>query len=162
LIIVYSSISCALACGGNETCETLRCWPVSQCEAGLVPADNEDVSPNKVNLFRPRYTNIPTANLPKVVKPVIDMEEINTRTCQVGRGDWRERTSKEQLQYLGEPFHNGKPEVGGTYGRRENHNPFSLWQGKSERRIRTAKRGNACGVKVLCRYHVYRTKRRTA
>ena len=158
MIIVYSSISCALACGGNETCETLRYWFVSQCEGGVVPSDSEDASPNKVNSFRPRYTNMPTANLPNMVKPVIDMETINMSTCQVGRGDWRERASKEQLQYLGEPYHGGISEVDVSYRRRENHNPFSLWLGKSERRIRTVKRGNACGVKALYRYRVYRTE----
>jgi hypothetical protein len=162
LIIVYSSISCALACGGNETCETLRYWFGSQCEGGVVPPDSEDASPNKVNSFRPRYTKMPTASLPKVVKPVIDMEAINMSTCQVGRGDWRERVSKEQSQYLGEPCHNGTSEVDVTCGRRENHNSFSLWLGKSERRIRTAKRGNTCGVKALCRYRVYRTERSSA
>ena len=162
MIIVCSSISCALACGGNKTCETLRYWPVSQCEAGVVPSDNEDASPNKVNLLRPRYSKLPTANLPEMVKPEINMQETNTCTCQVGRGDWRERASKEQLQYLGSPFHSGKPEVGDPYGRQENHNLFSLWRGKSERRIRTVKRGNACGVKALCRYHVYRMERRPA
>ena len=128
----------------------------------MVPSDSEDASPNKVNSFRPRYTNKPTANLPNVVKPVIDIEVINMSTCQVGRGDWRERASKEQWQYLGAPCHNGTSEVDVAYGRRENNNPFSLWLGKSERRVRTVKRGNACGVKALCRYHVYRTERSSA
>ncbi len=62
----------------------------------VVLPDDEDVSPNKVNSFRPRYAKLPTANLPEMVKPVIDMEEINRRTYQVGRGGWRERISKEQ------------------------------------------------------------------
>ena len=53
----------------------------------MVPSDSEDVSPNKVNLFRPRYTKLPLANLPDMVKPATDMEEINDCTCRDGRGD---------------------------------------------------------------------------
>ena len=53
----------------------------------MVPSDSEDVSPNKVNLFRPRYTELPSAILPEMVKPGTDMEEINICTCQDGRGD---------------------------------------------------------------------------
>ncbi len=69
----------------------------------MVPSDSEDVSPNKVNLFRPRYTKLPLAILPDMVKPATDMEEINDCTCQDGRGDWGERASKEQSWYLGYP-----------------------------------------------------------
>ena len=47
----------------------------------LAPSDGEDVSPNKVNLFRPRYTKQPLAILPKMVKPATNMEEINDCTC---------------------------------------------------------------------------------
>ena len=61
----------------------------------VVLSDNEDVSPNKVNLFRPRYTKLPSANLPDMVKPATDMEEIDMCIYQDGRGDWRERASKE-------------------------------------------------------------------
>ncbi|MGR3178777.1 MAG: hypothetical protein ACUZ8E_12040 [Candidatus Anammoxibacter sp.] len=44
---------------------------------------------------------MPSANLPDMVKPATDREEINDSTCQDGRGDWRERASKEQSWYLG-------------------------------------------------------------
>ena len=162
MVIVYSSTSCALACGGNEACETLRYWPKSRCKDGLVPADNEDVSPNKVNSFRPRYNIIPLAILPKMVKPVISMEEINTSTCEtvgvIGESAYRKNNS----QYLGRPFHSIKSEVDDMRGRRGNNNPFSSWQGKSERLVRTMKRGNACGVKEPYRHHVYRMERRPA
>ncbi len=47
----------------------------------VVSSDSEDVSPNKVNLFRPRYTELPSAILPEMVKPATDMEEINDCTC---------------------------------------------------------------------------------
>ena len=47
----------------------------------MVPSDSEDASPNKVNLFRPRYAKLPLAILPDMVKPATDMEEINICTC---------------------------------------------------------------------------------
>ena len=70
----------------------------------MVPSDSEDVSPNKVNPFRPRYAKLPLAILPDMVKSATDMEEINVCTCQDGRGDWGERSSKERSWYLGYPF----------------------------------------------------------
>jgi hypothetical protein len=162
LIIVCSSISCALACGGNEACETLRCGVSARCEAGWYPVDNEDVSPNKVNLFRPRYTKSPAANLPKVLKPAIGMEGINVSTYRAGRGDCRGRASKEQHLYLGEPFRSRCPEVGLRQGRRGNHNPVSSRQRKSERLVRVLTSGNADRAKELCRYHVCRIERSAA
>ena len=162
MIIVCSSISCALACGGNEACETLRCRVSTWCEAGWHPADDEDVSPNKVNLFRPRYTKFPAANLPEVLKPAIGMEEINTCTYRAGRGDWRERASKEQHLYLGDPFRSRCPEVGRRQRCRGNHNPISLGQRKSERLVVVMTPGNAGRAKGLYRYRVYRTEGRSA
>ncbi len=162
MIIVCSSISCALACGGNEACETLRYWVLTQCEAGWYPADNEDVSPNEVNLSRPRYTNFPAANLPNVLKPAIDMEEINACTYRAGRGDWRERASKEQHLYLGEPFRSRCPEVGLRQGHRGNHNSVGSRQRKSERLVRVLTSGNADRAKELCRCHVCRIERSAA
>ena len=162
MIIVCSSTSCALACEDNNTCETLRYWPKSQCEAGVVPIDNEDVSPNKVNSFRPRYTKTPSASLPDMVKPVICMEEINTRTCETVGVIGESAHRKNNVQHLGEPFHSIKSEVDDMQGQRGNNNPSSSWQGQSERLIRTMKRGNACGVKELYRHHVYRMERRPA
>ncbi len=47
----------------------------------VVPSDSEDVSPNNVNPFRPRYAKLPLANLPDMVKPATGMEEINDCTC---------------------------------------------------------------------------------
>lgn len=162
MIIVCSSTSCAMACGGNEACETLRYWPKSQCEAGVVPTDNEDVSPNEVNSFRPRYAKAPLASLPKMVKPVICMEEINTRTCETVGVIGESAHRKNNAQYLGEPFHGIKSEVDDMQGQQGNNNLLSLWQGQSERLILTMKRGNACGVKELFRHHVDRIERRPA
>ena len=51
----------------------------------VVLSDNEDVSPNKVNSFRPRYAKLPSANLPKMVKPAADMEEFNDLPAKAGR-----------------------------------------------------------------------------
>lgn len=162
MVIVYSSTSCALACGGNEACETLRYWPKGRCEAGLVPIDNEDVSPNKVNSFRPRHTKMPSASLPDMVKPVICMEVINTRTCETVGVFGESAHRKNNAQYLGEPFHGIKSEVDDMQGQRGNNNPLSSWQGQSERLIRTMKLGNTGRVKELFRHHVYRMERRPA
>ena len=101
----------------------------------VVLSDNEDVSPNKVNSFRPRYTKLPSVNLPDMVKPATDMEEINRCTYQDGRGDWRERTSKEQLWYLGDPSRSNLSEVDKLQGHRGSHNPISLRRRKSERPV---------------------------
>ncbi len=162
MVIVYSSISCALACGGNETRETWRCRLSADARKGWFPTDNEDASPNKVNSFRPRYSKLLAANLSNMLKPVTDMEEINECTYQASRGDWRERASKEQSGYLGEPPHSGLSEVDDSYGRQGNHNLFSPWRGKSEWPIVMMTQGNACRVKRLHRYRVCRTERSSA
>ncbi len=162
MIIVYSSISCALACVGNKARETLRCRPIVPAQREVVLSDNEDASPNKVNSFRPRYAKLPTANLPDMVKPVIDMEEIDICTYQVGRGDWRERASKEQSWYLGDPFRLIASEVDSMKGQRGSHNPLSLRQRESERLVVVMTQGNACRANELCRYYVNRSERSSA
>ena len=162
MIIVYSSISCALACGGNKACETGRYGSGILCQRGWFLADNEDASPNKVNSFRPRYAKMPTANLPKMVKPVIDVEVINGCTCRVGRGGWRERVSKEQLRCPGAPSRSTGSEVDCVRGFRGNHNPISLRRRKSEWLVVMLTPGNAGRVKGLHRYCVYRTERSSA
>lgn len=162
MIIVYSSISCALACESNEACETLRLRPSGCSEEGWSPSDNKDVSPNKVNSFRPRYAKLLTAILPKLVKPVTDVEEINACTHQVSRGDWRERASKEHSQYLGDPSRRILPEVGGMHGHRGNHNPSCLRGRKSDRPVGMMTQGNSCRVKGPFRYRVFRTERSSA
>jgi hypothetical protein len=67
-------------------------WKSRRRELAL--SDNEDVSPNKVNSFRPRYANYRSANLPEMVKPATDTLIIDW-VCRDGRGGWRERTSIE-------------------------------------------------------------------
>jgi len=162
LVIVYSPISCALACESNRSRETLRYRQECRCEGNWNLPDNEDASPNKVNSLRPRYTKLPTANFPDLGKPAIDVEEINTSTHQVGRGDWRERASKEQLMYQGSPTHSSLSWVDELQRQQGNHNLFSLWIRQSERLIRMMTRGNACRVKEPYRYCVYRTERSSA
>ena len=162
MIIVCSSFSCALACGGNKARETLRWQACACCETGGYPDDCEDVSPNKVNLLRPRYTKFPAANLPEWVKPAIDMEVINVCTCRAGRGDWRERASKERHLYLGAPSRSRRPEVGLGQGRQGNHNLLSLRRRKSERSVVMMTPGNAGRVKRPYRYRVFRVERSAA
>ena len=52
------------------------------------------------------------ANLPEMVKLVIDVEVINGCTHRIGRGGWRERVSKEQLRCPGAPSRGTESEVG--------------------------------------------------
>ena len=162
MVFVYSPISCALACGSNEARETLRCRQVCRCEERWLLPDSEDVSPNKVNSFRPRYTKLPLANLPEMVKPGTDMEAINICTYRSGRGDWRERASKEQSWHLGDPSRSQTPVVGVRQGQWGNHNPRCLRKGKSERPVVALTQGNACRAKGPCRHCVCRTKRSSA
>lgn len=162
MIIVYSSISCALACGGNKACETGRCGSEFPCLRGWFLADSEDASPNKVNSFRPRYAKMPTANLPKRVKPVIDVEVINGCTYRVGRGGWRERASKEQLRCPGAPSRCAESEVDAVRGFQGNHNLMGLRRRKSEWLAVMMTPGNAGRVKGLHRYCVCRTERSAA
>lgn len=161
MVFVYSPISCALAYQGNKVCETLR-YDLGSCKESWLLSDNEDVSPNKVNSFRPRYTKLPLVNLPELVKPGTDAEEINACTHQDGRGGWRERASKDQSWYLGEPSHSMASGVDAMHGQRGNHNPFCLWRRKSERPIVALTQGNACRAKRLYRHCVFRTTRSSA
>ena len=162
MIIVYSSISCALACGGNEACETGRYGRRFLCQRGWFLADNKDASPNKVNSFRPRYAKILMANLPKMVKPVIDVEVINGCTHRIGRGGWRERVSKEQLRCPGAPSRSIGSEVDPVRELRGNHNSISLRRRKSEWLVVVMTLGNAGRAKGLHRYYVCRIERRAA
>ena len=162
MVIVYSPISCAMACDSNGSRETLRYGQECLCEGSWKLSDNEDASPNKVNLLRPRYAKLPTANFPKLGKPAIDVEEINTSTHQVGRGGWRERASKEQLMYQGSPTHSGLSWVDKLQRQQGNHNLCRLWIRQSERPIGMMTQGNACRVKGPYRYCVYRTGRSSA
>lgn len=58
--------------------------------------DSEDVSPNKVNPFQPRYAKLSLVNLSEVVKPDIYNEEMCICNCRNDRGGWGGRASKEQ------------------------------------------------------------------
>jgi len=60
--------------------------------------------------------------------------------------------------YLGDPFRSMLSEVDNLQGQRGSHNPFSLRQRKSEWPIIMLTQGNACRVKGLYRYCVYRAK----
>jgi len=156
LVIVCSPISCASACLGNEARETKRfqskCWG----EGGGNPPDNESVSPNpeRGELDSASLRVMLTANLPKVVKPVIGREEMNESTYQVSRGDWRGRAPKECAWYPGDPFRSGSLVVSDRQGRRGSHNPKSLRQRKSDRPVLVKTRGNARRAKGPFRHRV--------
>ena len=162
MVIVCSPFSCALARGGNEARETLRCCPFGAMRGGVAPSHGEYASPNKVNSFRPRYANSSTANLPDVVKPATGAQETNACARQVDRGEWRGRALKEQSGYRGDPSRSDPVKVGGEQGYRGNHNPRRPRGRKSERPILALMRSNGRGAEGPYRYCVFRSERSSA
>jgi hypothetical protein len=160
--IVYSPFSCALARGGNEACETLRCCPLRAMRGRVAPPDGEDASPNKVNSFRPRYTKSSTANLPEMVKPATGVQAMNACVRQVDRGEWRERVSKEQSRYPGDPSRSDVVKLGVTQRTRGTHNSDNLRGRKSEWPVLALMRSNVRGAEGLHRYCVSRLERSSA
>ena len=155
MVIVHSPISCASACVGNEACETLRSQRTCWSEGGWIPLDGESVSPNpeRGELDSASLLYKLTASLPEMVKPVAGREEMNVSTCRVSRGDWRERARKECVRYPGGPFRRRPLVVSGGQGRRGSHNPKSLRQRESERRVLAKTRGNARRAKGPYRHY---------
>lgn len=156
MVIVHSPISCASACLGNETRETMRFRSKCRSEEGWVPLDDESVSPNpeRGKLNSASLHVLLTANLPKMVKPAIGREEMNESTYRVSRGDWRGRARKECAWYLGDPFRRRSLVVSGRQGHRGSHNPKSPRQRESERLVVVKTRGNARRAKGPYRHHV--------
>ena len=68
MLIVRSTCSCALACGGDKARETGRSALVSD-EGGWHPPDNEVASPNASEPVSASLHHWRSANLPEVVKP---------------------------------------------------------------------------------------------
>ena len=156
MVIVHSPISCATACLGNEARETMRFWCKYWSEEGWIPLDDESVSPNpeRGELDTASLHVLLTASLPEMVKPVIGREEMHVSTYRVRRGDWRERARKECAWYLGDPFRSGPLVVSGRQGHRGSHNPKSLRQRESDRRVLAMTRGNARRAKGPFRHRV--------
>ena len=93
MLINRSTFSCALACGGNETCETLRSDSLA-IEGGISKQRNRE--PNFRELVSTSLHNPRVANLPELVKPVIGDNLTVVYYHRTRRGDWRGRAVKEK------------------------------------------------------------------
>lgn len=148
MLIVRSTCSCAMACGGNKARETWRSVPVRAGKDGGFPSDGDVASPNASELDSASlHHQWRSASLPEMAKPVIDGEATDTCTRRAARGDWRERVTKERIRYPGDPFRCPASAVEAGRGDRGSHNPALPRQWKSDRLTVALKRGNARGAK---------------
>jgi hypothetical protein len=152
MLIACSTFSCALACAGDQSRETLRSLQIVYLyllhgEGGWSPPDSEDMSPNVSELDSASLRYLLAVILPKVMKPATSEEATSMSTHWVIRGAWRERVSKDWQQVPGEPPRCIFVEVSEIQGCRGINNPVFCRRRKSERPIVAEKQGNACGAK---------------
>jgi len=148
MLIACSTFSCALACAGDQSRETLRSL-LLHGEGGWPPLDNEDVSPNVSELASASLHHLLAVNLPEMLKPATSEEATSMSTHWAIRGDWRERMSKDWQQVPGEPPRCTVGEESVVQGGRGINNSVFCRRRKSERPIVAKKRGNARGAKRL-------------
>jgi hypothetical protein len=148
MLIACSTFSCALACAGDQSRETLRSL-LLHGEGGWPPLDNEDVSPNVSELDSASLHQLLAVNLPEMLKPATSEEATSMSTHWAIRGDWRERMSKDWQQVPGEPPRCTVGEESVVQGGRGINNSVFCRRRKSERPIVAKKRGNARGAKRL-------------
>jgi hypothetical protein len=150
MLIACSTFSCALACEGDQSRETLRSLLyLMHGEGGWPPPDSEDMSPNVSELDSASLHHPLAVSLPEVLKPVTNEEATSMCTHWAIRGDWRERVSKDWQQVPGEPPRCIGGELSAIQGGRGINNPAFCRRRKSERPIVAKKRGNARGAKGL-------------
>jgi hypothetical protein len=148
MLIACSTFSCALACAGDQSRETLRSLRLHG-EVGWTPTDSEDMSPNVSELDSASLHHLLAVNLPEVLKPATNEEATSMSTHWAIRGDWRERVSKDWQQVPGEPPRCISGEESALQGGRGINNLVFCRRRKSERPIVAEKRGNARGAKRL-------------
>jgi hypothetical protein len=158
MLIACSTFSCALACAGDQSRETLRSSQILYLyllhgEGGWSPPDSEDMSPNVSELDSASLHYLLAVILPKVMKPATSEEATSMSTHWAIRGAWRERVSKDWQQVPGEPPRCTVGEVelhlSAVQGVRGINNSGFCRRRKSERPIVAEKRGNARGAKGL-------------
>ena len=147
MLIVRSACSCASACGGNKARETLRSGRMRSGEGRWFLPDSEVMSPNASELDSASLRKWWTANLPEMVKPVIDGEATNVSIRRATRGGWRERMTKEHTWYPGDPLRGLDSAVGTGQRNQGSHNLINLRRWKSDRLMVATKWGNACRAK---------------
>jgi len=162
MLISRMTFSRAMACAGDQSRETLRLSKKSQGESGWNPPHDEDASPNASELITASLHQPMTVKLPDLLKPIIHGEETIRCTCEVIRGDWRERVSKDRQQVPGDPPQciNGEESV--IQGHMGINNHVSCRRRESEWSIVAEKRGNSRGAKGLYVSHVSNKRVRTA
>jgi hypothetical protein len=148
MLIACSTFSCALACAGDQSRETLRSLRLNG-EGGWTPSDSEDMSPNVSELDSASLHHLLAVNLPEVLKPATNEEATSMSTHWAIRGDWRERVSKDWQHVPGEPPRCIVGEESALQGGRGINNLVFCRRRKSERPIVAEKRGNARGAKRL-------------
>jgi hypothetical protein len=148
MLIACSTFSCALACAGDQSRETLRSLRMHG-EGGWTPSDSEDMSPNVSELESASLHHLLAVNLPEMLKPATNEEATSMSTRWAIRGDWRERVSKDWRQVPGEPPRCIVGELSAVQGDRGINNLVFCRRRKSERPIVAEKRGNARGAKRL-------------
>ena len=146
MLIACTTFSCALACAGDQSRETLRSLR-KHGKRGWSPLDSEDMSPSVSELDSASLHHSLAVKLPKVLKPATNEEATSMSTHWATRGDWRERVSKDWRQVPGEPPRCTCGEESAVQGRRGINNLASCRERKSERPIVAEKRGNARGAK---------------
>jgi hypothetical protein len=158
MLIACSTFSCALACAGDQSRETLRSLQIVYLyqlhgEGGWSPSDSEGMSPNVSELDSASLRYLLAVNLPEVMKPATSEEATSMSTHWAIRGAWRERVPKDWQQVPGEPprctVGEVKLQLFAVQGGRGINNPVFCRRRKSERPIVAEKRGNARGAKGL-------------
>lgn len=156
MLVACSTFSCALACAGDQSRETLRSLQIVYLylylyllhgEGGWSPPDSEGMSPNVSELDSASLRYLLAVNLPEVMKPATSEEATSMSTHWAIRGAWRERVPKDWQQVPGEPPRCTCGEVSAVQGVRGINNLVSCRRRKSERPIVAEKRGNARGAK---------------
>jgi hypothetical protein len=151
MLIACSTFSCALACAGDQSRETLRSLQflyLLHGEGGWSPPDSKGMSPNVSELDSASLRYLLAVIRPKVMKPATSEEATSMSTHWAIRGAWRERVSKDWQQVPGEPPRCTVGEVlSAVQGGRGINNPVFCRRRKSERPIVAEKRGNARGAK---------------
>lgn len=156
--IAHSTLRSALACGGNEACETLRL--AKPGEAGWHLSTPKMRAQRKRTRFGLVILAM-VAILPGMVKPATDGNGMGRWTRQAIRGDWGGRVLKVWHQVWGGPILQlDKKGMSNNNDRESITCMLANWE--SERLIVAEKRGNTSRAKGPYHTHVCMEKRRPA
>src|SRR6202011_2797991 len=109
---VFSAFRCArrsLACLVDESSTMLIAHSTCSNPSGGLGNESrrslgeQTCEPQRQRIRFGLVTHLSTASLPKVVKPVILLEAMSTRSEGVDRGGWEQRARKDTPRNLGDP-----------------------------------------------------------